>query len=182
MLPFDVQRFASEAATGLAVFILTQVPRGWRAVIGRLKPNPLAPELRFYLRSSNADLPSVEGGTLGLFLELVNLSRRDMHVEQLQVTYWRLGNAQVSSPDGRLLPPRVTVPAGEAANANIELRINRPSLGHLAGTLRPPSQHVVVDLTVAITFVLERRFTKPTLSHREVTGQVHLVLPSGLIQ
>jgi hypothetical protein len=186
-IPFDVQKISSEVLTGVAVFVLTLVPKGVRWVKRRLSPTPLLTELRItapraYVQFLNSSTTDAE---LVVYLEVVSLTGKEFRLEHFQVDWIRFDSVQLPQVDGKVVPPRVIVPKHGVAEPNLRIRLHNAEIQIMAraavqahNVYSTPSHYV----SVGLLFVATRRFSTITAGPKEVNvPMVQVSFPTALI-
>jgi hypothetical protein len=183
-LPFDLAKFSSEIVTAVVTAAVIQVPKLWRALRERVRPDPRLPQLRITIRNASVRVETKMSGEVQLYVEFLNLSRWDTHLEQFQLANWYFDSASMPQADLKAAPPRLMVPRKGVGNATLSLRLHEADVTTISSAAVSASNiysspgHRVRLLLVC---VLRRRFAEITLGPRELECQPEVFIPSGVM-
>jgi len=185
-LPFDLQRFSSEILTGVAVFLIDRVPKAWRWVRDRVRPDPELPNLLISIADAEFQIRNFEEGEATIWLDIVNLTRRRLELQEFQIQSLQFNGGSLPQPALRIVPIRVDVSKSAAAKLTVYIRLQKPDIEAISRlTIQAPNVRSTPghNIRIGLVCVISRRFFRKTLSRPRYLDRrlVSLSIPTNLL-
>ena len=183
-IPFDFQKFSSEIITGVAVFIATQLPKGWRWAVGRVRPDPQFPALLTAIIRASLRVESLAEGTCQVTLYVTNLSNRAIVLDHAQVDSFEFDNTVMPQPDAKITPVRIEIPSHNTSQATVGIRMHEADIKRIAGAaFRAPNIFSSPGhrFRIAFSAVVRRWPFNAVLEPRFLEAPIEVTLPESAI-